>query len=249
MRDLTPNRRLMRSNFPDLDRTPSDQKLGRPQPPLETPVPEGAEKFGLPPLDPTVVVEPDVYACLRRRRSRRSWADGSLTIPQLSFLLWATQGVQRVFGRGYSTFRPVPSGGARHPFETYLAVQRVQGVEPGIHRYLPLTHELTVVRRTPDLAQPITDATLGQDFVGAAPVVFFWTCIPYRGEWRYDTAAHKIMLIDAGHLCQNLYLACEALGCGTCAVAAYDQRQVDALLGVDGEEEFVVYLAPVGRAR
>jgi SagB-type dehydrogenase family enzyme len=90
---------------------------------------------------------------------------------------------------------------------------------------------------------------LGQTFVGEAPVVFLWSCFPYRGEWRYHVAAHKIMLLDAGHLCQNLYLACEAMGCGTCAVAAYDQRLADRLVGVDGADEFVVYLAPVGRAR
>ena len=243
------NRRVMRSNFPDLESIQSDQRLGRPQPPLEKPAPEGAVTIALPAVDPGVVTEPDFYACLRRRRSRRSWADAGLTLPQLSFLLWATQGVQRVFGRGYSTFRPVPSGGARHPFETYLAVNRVEGLAPGLYRYLALSHELTLLREAAGLAAPITAATLGQDFVGAAPVVFVWTCVPYRGEWRYDVAAHKIMLLDAGHLCQNLYLACEALGCGTCAVAAYDQRMFDAFLGVDGEEEFVVYLAPVGRVK
>ncbi|MFO7569003.1 MAG: nitroreductase family protein, partial [Smithellaceae bacterium] len=67
-----------------------------------------------------------------------------------------------------------------------------------------------------------------------------------RMEWRYDLAAHKVIAIDAGHVCQNLYLACEAIGAGTCAVAAYDQEACDALLGVDGHEEFTIYLAPVG---
>jgi len=90
-------------------------------------------------------------------------------------------------------------------------------------------------------------AALGQGFVGESAVTFIWTCLPYRGEWRYQDAAHRGMLLDAGHLCQNLYLACEALGCGTCAIAAYDQEASDRLLGVDGQEEFVVYMAPVGK--
>jgi SagB-type dehydrogenase family enzyme len=167
----------------------------------------------------------------------------------LTLLLWATQAVQRVFGRSYSTFRPVPSGGARHPFETYLAVNRVEGLEPGVYRYLALSHELILVYRDSHLERAVSEAALGQDFVGAAPVVFVWSCLPYRGEWRYDVAAHKIMLIDAGHLCQNLYVACEAIGCGTCAVAAYDQRLADALVRADGDEEFVVYMAPVGRVK
>lgn len=243
------HRALMKSNFPELTRIRSDQQIGRPQPPLEKPVPAGARRISLPPVDPAVIAEPEIYACLKRRRSRRSWKPAPIELAELSFLLWATQGVQRVFGGGYSTFRTVPSGGARHPFETYLALNQVTGLAAGIYRYLPLSHTMVVEREASDLAQPITDACLGQSFVGEAPVVFFWSCLPVRGEWRYNVASHKIMLIDAGHLCQNLYLACEAIGAGTCAIAAYDQQLVDRLVGVDGIDEFVVYLAPVGKVR
>ena len=249
MAEIATLRGFMKSNFPDLERIDSDQKLGRPQPPLQKAVAGGASAIALPPPDPGVLTERDVHTCFKRRRSRRSWAPGGLTLEELSFLLWATQGVQRVFGRNYSTFRPVPSGGARHPFETYLAVTQVTGLTGGLYRYLPLTHALLAERPGITVAQPLASATLGQTFVGEAPVVFLWSCIPYRGEWRYTIAAHKIMLLDAGHLCQNLYLACEAIGCGTCAVAAYDQRLIDAFVGVDGEDEFIVYLAPVGRVR
>lgn len=66
-------------------------------------------------------------------------------------------------------------------------------------------------------------------------------------EWRYLEAAHRVILLDAGHVCQNLYLACENIGAGTCAIAAYDQEAMDSLLGVNGESEFTVYLAPVGK--
>jgi len=78
--------------------------------------------------------------------------------------------------------------------------------------------------------------------------VFIWTTIPYRMEWRYSVVSHKIIALDAGHVCQNLYLACESIGCGTCAIGAYDQEKMDRFLGVDGEEEFAIYAAPVGRA-
>ena len=78
-------------------------------------------------------------------------------------------------------------------------------------------------------------------------MTFLWTAIPYRMEWRYDIAAHKVIAIDAGHVCQNLYIACEAIGAGTCAVAAYHQELMDSLLGVDGTEEFTLYLAAVGK--
>ncbi len=66
-------------------------------------------------------------------------------------------------------------------------------------------------------------------------------------EWRYDLAAHKVIALDAGHVCQNLYLACEAIEAGCCAIAAYDQDLMDALIKLDGQEEFTVYLAAVGK--
>jgi SagB-type dehydrogenase family enzyme len=66
-------------------------------------------------------------------------------------------------------------------------------------------------------------------------------------EWRYLETAHRVILLDAGHVCQNLYLACENIGAGTCAIAAYEQEAMDELLQVDGEDEFTVYLAPVGK--
>jgi SagB-type dehydrogenase family enzyme len=120
-------------------------------------------------------------------------------------------------------------------------------LEPGIYRYLPVEHQLLLVSREKDLSQRISAATLQQSFIGKAATVFVWTTIPYRMEWRYDLAAHKVIALDAGHVCQNLYLACEAVKAGTCAIAAYHQDLMDRLLGVDGESEFTLYLAPVGK--
>jgi SagB-type dehydrogenase family enzyme len=68
-------------------------------------------------------------------------------------------------------------------------------------------------------------------------------------EWRYGLAAHKVIAIDAGHVCQNLYLSCEAIGAGTCAIAAYDQEAMDRLLRIDGKDEFTIYIAPVGKVK
>ena len=60
-------------------------------------------------------------------------------------------------------------------------------------------------------------------------------------------ATNEVISIDAGHVCQNLYLACEAIGAGTCAIAAYDQGEMDKLLRIDGQDEFTIYLASVGK--
>ena len=177
---------------------------------------------------------------------RRRFGDRPLKLVELSFLLWATQGVRQQLNEA-TALRTVPSAGARHALETYLCVSRVDGLEPAVYRYLPLEHELLLESQAPNLRQQLAAATFGQSFVGNAAVAFVWTTIPYRMEWRYGLAAHKVIALDAGHVCQNLYLACESIGAGTCAVAAYHQQLMDRLIGVDGNDEFVIYLAPVGK--
>ena len=121
-------------------------------------------------------------------------------------------------------------------------------MEPGLYRYLALEHKLHFIHKgSPNLAKQSVEACYNQDFVGKSAVVFVWTTIPYRTEWRYSFIGHKDIAIEAGHLCQNLYLTCEAIEAGTCAIAAYDQNKLDTILGVDGEDEFTIYLASVGK--
>ena len=227
-----------------IDFRRTDQRRGLPAPPVQKPVPEDAARISLP--DPgSVPVEPvDVIAAIARRRSRRSYSKTSLTLGELGLLLWATQGLRE--GPAQPHFRTVPSAGARHAFETYPCVNRVDGIDPGIYRYLPLSHELIALNAPPGLPVLLANGCHGQGFVAAAAATFVWTALPYRMEWRYGLAAHKVILLDAGHVAQNLYLACETIGAGTCAIAAYDQEMMDELLGVDGKDEHVVYLAPVG---
>jgi SagB-type dehydrogenase family enzyme len=179
--------------------------------------------------------------------SRRKYTDESLTIQELAYLLWATQGVRKVTMGGKGSLRTVPSSGARNPFETYLAIHRVHGIEPGLYRYLPFEHKLVHLFADEGLAEKLGELAMDQPFVGQAAACFIWSAVPYREEWRYGTQAAKGILLDAGHVCQNLYLACESIGCGTCAIAAYRQEELDRFLGLDGEDELVVYLAPVGK--
>ncbi len=231
-----------------IDFSQTDQGKGVPPPPVEKPVSEDAVLVSLPTIEqwrPTVGIV-DMVAAMDNRRSRRRFTAEPLSLEELSFLLWATQGIRTVI-RKTTSMRTVPSAGARHCFETYLLVNRVEGLEPGLYRYLPIENQLVALERTDNIPAAITEATLGQDFAGEASVTFVWAAIPYRMEWRYSLSAHRVILIDAGHICQNLYLACEAIGAATCAVGAYDQKAMDRLIGVDGEDEFTVYLAPVGK--
>lgn len=240
------NREMLKSNFDLLDEIESHQRKGLPQPPLEKPW-NGGELISLPVADERIMKERDIFKILKNRRSQRKYLSKPLNLQELSFILWATQGVDDIKGDNYATLRPTPSGGARHPFETYIVINNVEGLKPGLYRYLALTHQIGFISTIEASEEVVTEATLDQRFVGRAPVVLFWSCIPYRSEWRYDIAAHKTILLDAGHLCQNLYIACEALGLGTCAIAAYDQKLADQICKLDGSDEFIVYIAPVGK--
>jgi SagB-type dehydrogenase family enzyme len=183
---------------------------------------------------------------IKNRRSRRKFTQGHLTFKELSFLLWATQGIT---DKDIFAHRAAPSASARHPFETYLVIRRVKDLKPGIYRYLPLTHQLCLVLDQEGITDKISTSCfeVNQSQMQNAAIVFIWAAIPYRTEWRSGPYAYKFIALDAGHICQNLYLAVEAIHAGTCAIGAYDQAAVDKLIGVNGKDEFAVYLATVGK--
>ena len=231
----------------EIDFSRTAQSQGYTPPPVEKPAPEDAVRIKLPWEDgwPTFKVMSLVEAILNRK-SRRDSTKTALSLLELSFLLYTTQGVTRK-ELPYHAFRVVPSAGCRHALETYVAALQVEGLDKAVYRYLPLSHELVVIAKYSDIENRVTQAVLGQSFAGRSAAVFFWTTIPERMEWRYAEAAHKVIALDVGHVCQNLYLAGEAASCGVCAIAAYDQALSDALVDVDGEEEFTVYIATVSK--
>jgi len=231
-----------------IDFRTTDQSRGVPAPPVEKPFDPAAPRVRLPSPDQwaPLIGKTDLLSAISGRKSRRKFTSGSLSIEETAFLLWATQGIRKVAGP-HAAYRTVPSAGARHSFETYLWVMRVDSLQPGLYRYLPVENELLVMGEVKHMEERLSRACLGQDFVARGAITFVWAALPYRMEWRYAHAAHRVILIDAGHVCQNLYLACEAIQAGTCAVAAYDQDLIDELIRVDGTDEFAVYLAPVGK--
>ncbi|TFG08174.1 SagB/ThcOx family dehydrogenase [Candidatus Thorarchaeota archaeon] len=226
-----------------------DQRKGVDAPPLEKPFDTTSTLIDLVESKNFSMSGTSLLDALANRQSRRTFTDDALSLEELSFLLWATQGVREIDSNKVWTKRAVPSGGGRQPFETYLIVNRVKSLERGLYRYLPIEHKLLpLAKEIPDEGE-LEEYAWYQAFIGKAPVIFVWAAIPYKTEWRYSIMSYKDILIEAGHICQNLYLACEAIEAGTCAIAAYDQKLVDDLIGVDGEEEMTVYLAPVGKVK
>jgi SagB-type dehydrogenase family enzyme len=262
MESTRASRRFLKADFWDKwEKGDTDQRKGIKPPVNQKPYPQDSLLIDLlAPQDFTVGQMPLIEA-IRQRRSRREYTQTPLSLEEFSFLLWATQGVDEEATKSYrewlaglirwpvseipTLMRTVPSGGACHPFETYLVVNRVQGLKPGIYRYLSVEHKLLLLEAGPAFEAKVAGKL--PPMLQNSAVVFLWTAIPYRSEWRYTIVAPKMIAQESGHICQNLYLACEAIGAGTCAVGAYNQKRMDDLLGVDGEQEFTIYVAPVGK--
>lgn len=229
-------------NMPD-----SQQKMGLPQPPLQMAYNPDGQLISLPDPKEYTLAESDFRNILENRESRRQYAAKEISLTELSYLLWATQGVKEINEAKTFTRRTVPSAGARHPFETYLLINRVQGLAQGLYRYLALEHKLLLLDASTDVNQKITDACLKQKHVQTSAVTFCWVADIARTYWRYGERSFRYILLDAGHVCQNLYLAAETIRCGACAIAAYDDDLINAALGVDGTHQFTAYIATLGK--
>jgi SagB-type dehydrogenase family enzyme len=236
---------MRRTCFGEISESP--QELGIvPQPPLELPAPEGAELIDLPGLDQVKVPAMDVRTAIEGRRTLRKYAAATLSLDELAYLLWVSQGVKKVTTRP-STARTVPSAGARHAFETYLLINRVESLDPGLYRYLAVENQLAHLQTDAQINALITAACLGQSQVAQSAVTFIWTAVVERMFWRYTERGYRYLHLDAGHVCQNLALGAEQLGCGICPIAAFQDEDLNRVLGLDGKDQFVIYLASLGK--
>lgn len=227
----------------------SDQKRLKPQPPLVKAA-VSDQIFELPKNFEALSMKTDFVRILYDRRSNRVFTNEHMDLLTLSFLLWAQQGVKGIRGKNYATLRTVPSAGARHAFECYFLVLNVDGLKPGMYHYLPMEHKIELLKEAnlddTDLMDQVTKSVSGQKWALKANVIFYYSVVPYRCEWRYSYNAQRVMMIDAGHVTENLYLACSALGAGTCAIAAIGHEAASGLFDLDEEEETIFYCAPVG---
>src|SRR5918999_6041044 len=143
--------------------------------------------------------------------------------------------------------RSAPSSGALYPIETYVVVHNVEGVERGIYHYALREHALEQVRAG-DFRSETVGQALGQEFLGQCGAVIFLTQILQRMRPKYQDRSYRYGLLEAGHIGENAYLAAVSLGLGACGVGAFMDDEINAMLGVDGTDEAVVYMLAVGHA-
>ena len=186
---------------------------------------------------------PDLFTVMAQRRSQRTYNTRSLlSLAHLSQLLHFAHGITW----DAREFRTVPSSGALYPLEIYAIVHRVEGLDPGLYHHEIQQHQLALLN-SGDLRQPLIQAGLNQDFLGEANVCFVVSGLFQRTRWKYHERTYRYVLMETGHLGQNLYLAATALGLGVCGIGAFLDDPLNQLLGLDGQQEAALYLVTVGQ--
>lgn len=259
MEDFSENREFMKSKVrvsEDYKRN-SDITVGVPQPLIQEKSQDHAILVDLPMISVENAPKADFFSCTYRRQSRRNYTEKEMSLYDLAYMLYCTQGIKEVIG-GYKRYLTDGSGknylrlvaSSGYAYDTYLAINHVESLLCGIWKYLPLTHQLEFCRKNDHLPEELdhifSNPSQNQSYTMKAAVVFFWVCIPYRSEWIQGEAAHKLMLIDVGYISHQLYLASESINYGCCAIAGYHQEEADQFLGVDGKDEFTVLCSSVG---
>ena len=232
---------MRRTQFKNLEPSGQQQRTPPPMPEL----PWQGETRDLPDPMAVDVKAVDLKTAILERKSERVFMDDPIALDDLSFLLWATQGVKEV--DQMETFRTVPSAGARHAFETFVVANRVDGLDAGLYRYLALGHKLGVVDTSEAVGDQVAQTSLQPDLIQTSAATLIWTAVVERMTWRYSDRGYRYLHLDAGHVGQNLYLAVQAVNCQTCTSAAFDDDALNRALKLDGVKHFAIYFGAIGR--
>lgn len=225
----------------------SDQQLGISRP--DAIKARSGEIISLPAVGTLYFKELSLQDAISQRQSLRKYSEEPLSQEELSFLLWASCWAKdfRSNERLEITFRNVPSAGARHPLECFVHIHRVQGIKAGLYYYHPIKHCLIQIDTGEAIHEAIFEACMRQEMIASSAVNFIFSAVPYRCTWRYGQRGYRYLYLDAGHVGQNISLAAEAAGCGACMIGAYMDEAMNDVLGMDGMEEFVIYIMTVGK--
>ena len=191
----------------------------------------------------------DLRTVIGNRVTARNYTEDDLSLLELSFLLWSTEGVKKVTRRPV-TLRTIPSAGARHAFETILLINKVDGLENGLYRYAAVEHALIRLEAGEDVCERLTKACLDQTQVRTSTVTFVWVAVVERMTWRYPERRLSLFISAGCRACvPELIPGRGNIECGVCAIAAYEDQAVNQVVGVDGDEQFAIYIASLGKVK
>jgi len=183
-----------------------------------------------------------VEKAIANRRSQRDFTGEIMSLVELSHLLYYSSGITDK----HQVLRAAPSAGATYPIEVYAIVNNVGGLAKGTYHYLIESHELELLREG-DFRNEMSRAALQERMFKQANVIVALSTVFQRTRQRYRERAERYICLEAGHIAQNTYLVATSLGLGACAIGAFYDDEFNRLLGLDGENESVLYLLAVGK--
>jgi SagB-type dehydrogenase family enzyme len=176
---------------------------------------------------------------LRERRSRPPAVGSTLTLPDLSALLAAANGLC-----GRETRRHVPSGGALYPLEVYVVAMRVGGLPPGVHHFDPYANRLG---RLAPLQERFPESLVEPSLAERAAALIVVTAVFWRSRVKYGLRGYRFALLEAGHAMQNAMLVAAGIRLDALPIGGFYDARLESLLGIDGVDEAAVHLLAVGR--
>jgi SagB-type dehydrogenase family enzyme len=194
---------------------------------------------------PKVSGEVSLEEAILKRRSRREYTKESLSLDQVSQILWAGQGITEE----KTGFRSAPSAGALYPLDIYLVVGEggVEGLMSGVYQFLPKGHKIKLLQKG-DVRDSLMKTSSGQTFIAQAPVVLVITGEYERTTVKYGERGRQYVHLEAGHAAQNIYLQVESLGLGAVTVGAFSEEEISKILNLPKAHR-PLYIMPVGHIK
>lgn len=192
------------------------------------------------------VLEPSLGKILLARKSERSFNNDYLCLSDLGTLLFYSAGVKPDGKNWDESTRFYPSAGGRYPLELYLIANKISELKNGLYHYSPKLHALETLLIQKDISSLIAKL-VGQKWVSNSQAVLIITAVKGRTQVKYGDRGYRHILIEAGHLGQNIYLVAKALKMKCCAIGGFIDEEVNRLLDIDDESEITVYIIAVGK--
>jgi SagB-type dehydrogenase family enzyme len=199
------------------------------------------------PLPDILPLKGRIDEMFKNRISVREMIPKTLTLAEVSTLLFYSYGVTRDNkGKNISrSFRIVPSGGALYPLELYIYSTHIEGIDSGFYHYNPIKSELRQVF-IGNFDEVLSKAIIQNQFVSDSSLLVFITAIFERSIFKYRERGYRLILLEAGHVSQNLALVSNVLNLGHLCIAGFYDRQIDEILDIDGVTHSTLYINAIG---
>lgn len=203
------------------------------------------------PISLPAAAETQLMKLLKARQSCREYEAKSISLATLASIMTCAYGITRTapvanVTQGY--FRTVPSAGGLFPLEIYVLLRNVDGVADGIYHYNVRQHALELFREGSWFAE-LDKALIFAPMITNANLIFFLTAVFNRTQKKYGPRGYRYILLEAGHIAQNICLAATEQKLGSLCMGGYYDGKLNRFLGFDGLREAVVYSIAAGHAK